>query len=366
MSRTGERSHWTERTHVRTVGGMGWNNPPVPWSEFERRLSGRAPSPSASRSGYQNRASRPGIRAQNDVKPAYAELHCHSNFSFLDGASHPEELVEEAARLGPRGPGPHRPRRLLRRRPLRRGGGRAGRAHRLRRRAHPRPAPPVPGRGRPTPTGRHLVVLARDPEGYARLCRAISDAHMAAGEKGLPKTDLADAGRPRHGGHWQVLTGCRKGTVPGRPGRPRARPPPPGSWPAWSTPSGATTWPWSCGTTATRSTRPATTPWRRWPRGPGSTWWPPTTSTTPRPPGARWPPPWPRCGPAASLDELDGLAAGRRPPPACARAPSRPAASPATRAWSSGRPSSAASAPSTCTWSPPTCPTTRCPPATTR
>jgi error-prone DNA polymerase len=29
----------------------------------------------------------------------YAELHCHSNFSFLDGASHPEELAEEAARL---------------------------------------------------------------------------------------------------------------------------------------------------------------------------------------------------------------------------------------------------------------------------
>ena len=31
---------------------------------------------------------------------AYAELHCHTNFSFLDGASHPEELVEEAHRLG--------------------------------------------------------------------------------------------------------------------------------------------------------------------------------------------------------------------------------------------------------------------------
>ena len=27
----------------------------------------------------------------------YAELHCHSNFSFLDGASEPEELAEEAA-----------------------------------------------------------------------------------------------------------------------------------------------------------------------------------------------------------------------------------------------------------------------------
>ncbi len=30
----------------------------------------------------------------------YAELHCRSNFSFLDGASHPEELVERGAALG--------------------------------------------------------------------------------------------------------------------------------------------------------------------------------------------------------------------------------------------------------------------------
>ena len=30
----------------------------------------------------------------------YAELHCHSNFSFLDGASHPDELVEGAVHLG--------------------------------------------------------------------------------------------------------------------------------------------------------------------------------------------------------------------------------------------------------------------------
>ncbi|MFL6664150.1 MAG: error-prone DNA polymerase [Rhizobacter sp.] len=32
--------------------------------------------------------------------PAYAELHCRSNFSFLTGASHPEELVERAHALG--------------------------------------------------------------------------------------------------------------------------------------------------------------------------------------------------------------------------------------------------------------------------
>ena len=32
--------------------------------------------------------------------PPYAELHCLSNFSFLRGASHPEELVERAHALG--------------------------------------------------------------------------------------------------------------------------------------------------------------------------------------------------------------------------------------------------------------------------
>ena len=32
--------------------------------------------------------------------PGYAELHCRSNFSFLSGASHPEELVERAQNLG--------------------------------------------------------------------------------------------------------------------------------------------------------------------------------------------------------------------------------------------------------------------------
>ncbi len=31
---------------------------------------------------------------------AYAELHCRSNFSFLEGASHPDELVTRAAALG--------------------------------------------------------------------------------------------------------------------------------------------------------------------------------------------------------------------------------------------------------------------------
>src|SRR5437764_14349700 len=87
---------------------MGWRNPPMQWSELERRLSdGRPPnrpvhadggdSPAWSRKRQPYRPPPPFRRS--DAPVPYAELHCHSNFSFLDGASHPEELVEEADRL---------------------------------------------------------------------------------------------------------------------------------------------------------------------------------------------------------------------------------------------------------------------------
>ena len=147
----------------------------------------------------------------------YAELHCHSNFSFLDGASHPEQLVAEAVTARPRRPGAHRPRRPLRGGALLRSGTGRRPPARIRCGAHPG-TPTVPGKraertGVPDPHGRHLEVIARDPEGYARLSRAIAEAHLAGKEKGRPVIDLEDlAGR--HGGHWLVLTGCRKGTVP--------------------------------------------------------------------------------------------------------------------------------------------------------
>jgi DNA polymerase-3 subunit alpha/error-prone DNA polymerase len=35
--------------------------------------------------------------------PGYAELFCLSNFSFLEGASHAEELVKRAVNLGYQG-----------------------------------------------------------------------------------------------------------------------------------------------------------------------------------------------------------------------------------------------------------------------
>ena len=76
----------------------------MPWSELERRLSdGRRTNVPAHANGGDSPAwsrKRQPYEPLDSQRRAYAELHCHSNFSFLDGASHPEELAEEAARLG--------------------------------------------------------------------------------------------------------------------------------------------------------------------------------------------------------------------------------------------------------------------------
>jgi error-prone DNA polymerase len=150
----------------------------------------------------------------------YAELHCHSSFSFLDGASHPEELVAMAAHLGLSAvaltdhdglygvvrffeaarelgvPTVFGAEITLGRVPA--GGG----------------ASKAPARTRVAdPPGSHLVVLARDPEGYTRLARALSEGHLAGGEKGRPRHD-PDRFAELAGGHLLVLTGCRKGAVP--------------------------------------------------------------------------------------------------------------------------------------------------------
>ena len=209
---------------------MGWRNPPVTWSELEGRLSdqwatpldqshwpgadgGDSPAWSRKRDTYEARP----LERRRGATP-YAELHCHSNFSFLDGASHAEELAEEAVRLGLEAlaltdhDGFYGVVRFAE----------AARAYGL-------PTvfgseltltdPQMPGcgparNGRADPEGDHLVVLARDPVGYARLGTAISRAQMA-GEKGAPRTSLVElAGDDRARDHWLVLTGCRKGAVP--------------------------------------------------------------------------------------------------------------------------------------------------------
>jgi error-prone DNA polymerase len=72
---------------------------------------------------------------------------------------------------------------------------------------------PGPQNGEPDPAGRHLLVLARGVEGYARLSRVIALAQLAGGEKGRPVYDLAAVADVLRD-HAVVLTGCRKGHVP--------------------------------------------------------------------------------------------------------------------------------------------------------
>ncbi|MGX6604266.1 error-prone DNA polymerase [Micromonosporaceae bacterium Da 78-11] len=207
---------------------MGFHNPRMPWSQLEGTLSGRdkrhpppvvdplavagdggdSPAWSRKRQPYEAPAL---IRTEKETTP-YAELHCHSNFSFLDGASHPEELAEEAARLGLTGL--------------------AVTDHdgfygvvRFSQAARELGLPTIfgaelsldltrPQNGEPDPEGRHLLALAHGHEGYARLARTIARGQLAGAEKGKPEYgDLEEIADVLHD-HVLVLTGCRKGTVP--------------------------------------------------------------------------------------------------------------------------------------------------------
>ncbi len=182
----------------------------------------------------------------------YCELHAHSNFSFLDGASHPEELIARAAQFGlpslaitdhaglyaavrswkaaqetetdaarEAGLRPVRPiigleltiprteeevRRAQRGRklndPLR--GAKASRGWPGEHHAGPMP-------------GDHLVLLARDVDGYTALSRLVSRGHLA-GEKQFPVFQRATvtAALDEARGHLVGLSGCRSGEVPRR------------------------------------------------------------------------------------------------------------------------------------------------------
>jgi DNA polymerase III alpha subunit len=182
----------------------------------------------------------------------YCELHVHSNFSFLDGASHPEELIGRAAQLGMPAvavtdhaglyaavrlwkaaaqtrtdaardaglspvnaivgleltiPGDEGELRLARRGrrlndPLR--GERASRGW-----PGEHHAGPIPGD--------HLVLLARDGAGYVALSRLASHGHLA-GEKQFPvfERPMVEDALHEARGHLVGLSGCRNGEAPRR------------------------------------------------------------------------------------------------------------------------------------------------------
>jgi len=198
---------------------MGWFTGPS-WGEIERVLNskprragmplepavdgGDSPAWSRKRGAYL----RPDDVRRGKSTP-YAELHAHSAYSFLDGASTPEELIEEAVRLD------------LRAIALTDHDGLYGvvrfaeAAKELNMRTVFGAELSLGNKARtedPDPPGPHLLVLARGPEGYRRLSRQLAAAHLAGGEKGKPLYDF-DTLTEAAGGHWHILTGCRKGHV---------------------------------------------------------------------------------------------------------------------------------------------------------
>lgn len=188
---------------------MSWFNPPQPWSELEKALSGeiRGMRAGSARSGD---VAGPAPTPTRGSPVPYAELHAHSNFSFLDGASHPEELVAEAARLELEAialtdhDGMYGVVRFAE----------AAAEHGMNTMfgSELSLGMSAPQSGVADPEGQHLLVLARDPTGYGRLCGEISKGQLDGGVKGRPRYDLERLAEVAED-HWLVLTGCRKGAV---------------------------------------------------------------------------------------------------------------------------------------------------------
>lgn len=137
----------------------------------------------------------------------YVELHCHSGFSFLDGASHPEELVLRATELG------YPALALTDHNGLY---GSMEFAHAARRAGlQPITGAEVtlrdcfPGMEEPE-GGHHVTLLAETPRGYANLCRLLTRAHMESPRED-PRLPLPALLERTEG--LILLTGCRRSPV---------------------------------------------------------------------------------------------------------------------------------------------------------
>ena len=125
---------------------------------------------------------------------AYAELHCHSAYSFLDGASPPDEILAEAHRLG------YPAIALTDRNGLY---GSLAFAHA----GKPLGIQSITGAEVTLSDGSQLVLLAETPQGYSNLCRLLTETHLNA-ERLDPRLQLS-ALEARHEG-LIILSGSRR------------------------------------------------------------------------------------------------------------------------------------------------------------
>src|SRR5438094_1959700 len=100
----------------------------------------------------------------------YVELHAHSAYSFLDGASQPEELAARAAELGYEAlaltdhDGVYGSLEFAH----------AAKAFHVR---------PITGAEVTLESGAHLTLLVEMPKGYANLCRLLTETHAGTRPK---------------------------------------------------------------------------------------------------------------------------------------------------------------------------------------
>src|SRR3954447_11576478 len=144
----------------------------------------------------------------------YVELHCHSTFSFLDGASHPIELAGAAAEQG------HTALAITDH------DGLYG-AMELAQAAKPLGIRPLTGAELTLDDGSHLTLLCESAAGYRNLCLLITEAHRGTREwsaSGTPKPATQPSVTlehvERHADGLVCLSGCaREGAVGGRVAR---------------------------------------------------------------------------------------------------------------------------------------------------
>ena len=129
----------------------------------------------------------------------YIELHCHSAFSFLDGASLPEQLALTASQLGYAGLALTDHNGLY---------GSLAFAHEAKQLG----LQAITGAELTLVDGSHVTLLAETPEGYANLCRLITETHLGRADRRDPRLDFASL-EARHAG-LIVLSGCRTGLLP--------------------------------------------------------------------------------------------------------------------------------------------------------
>ncbi len=128
----------------------------------------------------------------------YAELHCHSNFSFLDGASHPEDLIARAAELG-------YPAMAITDHSGFYGIVRFAQA------AKEQGVRPIFGAEVTLDNGHHLILLARNRQGYTNLSQLLTAAQLD-NKKGEARLSFALLREQTEG--LIALSGCIAGEIP--------------------------------------------------------------------------------------------------------------------------------------------------------